>query len=429
MSSVSIRRAKDVYGGETEEETLRQMAQAGGYRRVYKYKGRPDSDEYTDYKRIAQPGDAQERAMLSSPAIRAPILVYDDGRCLGTVPDSLVEEFSEAVRNADLDIVRRMLDGEPSLVARRAGQFKTPPLVAGVVAVRKDRERGRAVMEFLLEHGADVNAVDFQDDAAVHGAAEGGDTALVEFLLARGADVNARGCSPALHRAARNSHLDTMKVLLANGANVHSCNDEGETALHYAARKEGGMAVDSILLLLTHGAEVDAANKAGQTPLLIALKEIIGRDYDEAVVRTLLAHGADVNATDADGCAPLHYAVNYKPPAVVELLLSRGADPTAASRSGQTPIAKVVNYEREDEEAVRSLLRDQASQGRSEKQEARGHSRKLPSADAPASTQRGETYTRCPNCGTRYQVRDSQVGKTATCRRCTTRFKVTTIRL
>ena len=80
MSSVSIERAKEVYGGSTEAETLAKMAAAGPYRRIYMYKGRRPEDGYTDYKRIEQPGDAQERAMRSSQAVRDPILVYDDGR-------------------------------------------------------------------------------------------------------------------------------------------------------------------------------------------------------------------------------------------------------------------------------------------------------------------------------------------------------------
>ena len=60
MSSVSIEQAKKTYGGSSEKETLCNMAKAGNYRRIYKYKGRGPG-KYTDYKRISQPGDAVER--------------------------------------------------------------------------------------------------------------------------------------------------------------------------------------------------------------------------------------------------------------------------------------------------------------------------------------------------------------------------------
>jgi hypothetical protein len=60
------------------------MVQAGGYRRVYKYKGQGPGS-YTDYKCIVEPGSPAEKSMFDNPlAVRDPILVYDDGRVLNT---------------------------------------------------------------------------------------------------------------------------------------------------------------------------------------------------------------------------------------------------------------------------------------------------------------------------------------------------------
>jgi ankyrin repeat protein len=43
---------------------------------------------------------------------------------------------------------------------------------------------------FLLDHGADPNAIDLRGFAALHRAAESGHKGLVELLLARGAAAN-----------------------------------------------------------------------------------------------------------------------------------------------------------------------------------------------------------------------------------------------
>ena len=82
MSSISIRSAKSVYGGETEEETIRNIAKAGA-RRIYKYANDfGDQITHTDYKQISNPGDLQEVALLNSPHVHNVVLVYDDGKVM-----------------------------------------------------------------------------------------------------------------------------------------------------------------------------------------------------------------------------------------------------------------------------------------------------------------------------------------------------------
>lgn len=81
--SISIGSAKKQYGGATEEETIRKIAQAGGYRRIYKYANDfGDKVTHTDYKRISHPGDPQEKALFSSPYVHNVVLVYDDGKVM-----------------------------------------------------------------------------------------------------------------------------------------------------------------------------------------------------------------------------------------------------------------------------------------------------------------------------------------------------------
>lgn len=81
--SISIKSAKELYGGATEEETIRKLAKSGGYRLIYKYANRyGDKVTHTDYKEIPYPGHPQEQALFSSPYVHNVVLVYDEGKVI-----------------------------------------------------------------------------------------------------------------------------------------------------------------------------------------------------------------------------------------------------------------------------------------------------------------------------------------------------------
>ena len=76
MASISIKTAKELYGGTTESETAKKMAQAGGFQKIYKYANDyGDHKTHTDYKQIH--GGTDEEAFLRSRNIHNVVLVYD----------------------------------------------------------------------------------------------------------------------------------------------------------------------------------------------------------------------------------------------------------------------------------------------------------------------------------------------------------------
>jgi RNA polymerase sigma factor (sigma-70 family) len=105
---------------------------------------------------------------------------------------------------------------------------------------------------------------------ALHRAAYNDDAALVAFLLERRAEVDARtrsGQTP-LHIAVQLDHPAIVARLLAGAANPNAATDLGLTPLHCAVilgRR------DLVQALLAAGAEISIADKHGRTPLDWAL--------------------------------------------------------------------------------------------------------------------------------------------------------------
>jgi ankyrin repeat protein len=149
--------------------------------------------------------------------------------------------------------------------------------------------------------------------------------AIVHFLLDNGADVNARGRDKTvLMVATENQNLDIVRVLLAAGADVNAISEEewgGETALKLAIHKsshagswynddddraEKKKSLDIVHALLAAGADVNARDRNGRTALFAACES---RRVD--VVRAILGAGADVHARDDDDKSVLDVVEMY----------------------------------------------------------------------------------------------------------------------
>ena len=147
----------------------------------------------------------------------------------------------------------------------------------------------------LIRQRVGVNAADVDGSTPLQWAAHWNDIDTVKALLAAGAQANAAnryGVTP-LHEAATIGSAPIVSALLRAGAQADAAYGEGETALMLAARSGN---VESVKLLLEANADVNAAEKfRGQTALMLAATENHG-----AVVKALLAAGARPNTRSVE---------------------------------------------------------------------------------------------------------------------------------
>ena len=77
------------------------------------------------------------------------------------------------------------------------------------------------IVKYLVDNGADVHA---NDDEALRWAASNGYLEVVEYLVDNGADIHANN-DGALMWATLNGRLEVVKYLVENGADIHADDD------------------------------------------------------------------------------------------------------------------------------------------------------------------------------------------------------------
>jgi uncharacterized protein len=101
-------------------------------------------------------------------------------------------------------------------------------------------------VRLLLEHGADIHALSHSQlafipsNTALHAAIAGGaPAAVIDLLLERGANVNLADSSgnTTLHVACFDAHVDTVQKLLDHRADVLATNNDGQRPVHIALKQ------------------------------------------------------------------------------------------------------------------------------------------------------------------------------------------------
>ncbi|MCA9019091.1 MAG: ankyrin repeat domain-containing protein, partial [Planctomycetaceae bacterium] len=224
------------------------------------------------------------------------------------------------------------------------------------------------IIQRLQAAGASIETQPEALNSLLHTAASAGDLRLLNYLLAQHLNVNtplSTGVTP-LMAAAEHGHTTTLQRLLESGADLHASDDEGRTALFYAATPEAFLAFQ---LALEHSAEEaknDLLKELVELPaetreLFDQLDFSLDFGYkpsdDITSLDLLIDAGANLEARDSEGATPLLVACRYGRPARVERLIQRGADQTALDfeqRSAQE--LTTLHHDRDQAAQILKLL-------------------------------------------------------------------------
>ena len=134
-----------------------------------------------------------------------------------------------ASRLGHMDVVNLLVNRKAS-VARRSAHGDTALMFA---CLKGHLEIAR----FLVAHGAQINQTAW---TPLHYAAFEGRAAVISYLIEKGADKDALAPNgfTALMLAARGGHIEAMRALLYDDANVAIKGPKGETALSIARTRK-----------------------------------------------------------------------------------------------------------------------------------------------------------------------------------------------
>ncbi|CAM9221384.1 unnamed protein product [Ectocarpus fasciculatus] len=127
-------------------------------------------------------------------------------------------------------------------------------------------EKGHVdILRALVKHGADVAAVDNDQDTALHVAAQFNRAEVIDALVDMGTNIeahNAIGCTP-LHLACHMLRHQAVVALSKRSANINARDVAGQTPLHHASGVAGEVRRTSAMvdLLLRLGADETIVDK------------------------------------------------------------------------------------------------------------------------------------------------------------------------
>jgi ankyrin repeat protein len=220
-----------------------------------------------------------------------------------------------------------------------AARARLPDETATNEEVNAARARYAEILKALLKAKADVNERNRGGSTALSWAAAWGNMDTLRVLLDNGA--NAEAINAAFVDAAEDGQTDILRVLRDRNADVHKV---GSEALGRAAGSRSGRVTDeqlndTVKFLLDLGVDVNASDKEGWTALLLAAEK-----GHPSVVRVLLDRGANINAKCVcpdwldGGWTALMIATKLGHDEIVQLLLDKGAEVNGKNFSGETAL-------------------------------------------------------------------------------------------
>ncbi len=123
------------------------------------------------------------------------------------------------------------------------------------------------IIQYLLDHGFDVNTKSITGALAIHHASFNGYLEVIKYFISVGVDINAKnryGWSN-LHLASQSGKLEIVKYFVENG--VHDINDQTDDGTTLLMVATAYTLLNILQYLVENGAQIDKADREGKTAL------------------------------------------------------------------------------------------------------------------------------------------------------------------
>ncbi len=290
--------------------------------------------------------------------------------------DGLTPLMEAALRRAP-DIVSYLLEQGSEIDAVSDGRMSA--LMYAVKARKqhvKQDDRGRAIVDILLDRGAATDLQNRTEQTALLIAVDQDDPEKVKALLESDADPEiSDGHVTPLGLAIREVRPRLVRLLLDNNARLAQAGPDQSSGYLYAGRSGSMELIDMVLAApgAEAGSVIVGAAAAGKTDVVLSLLErglsVDSRDGDgrtglmaayfrKDMMELLLARGANPNARDHSGQTALMMVVaGARKLDLIDLLCESGADVDARDAAGRTALIRAVGARSPDAATIKALLR------------------------------------------------------------------------
>ena len=294
----------------------------------------------------------------------------------------------EASKNGEIQAVADFI--ELGADVNTKDEFGFAPLIAAVAQKcnsddKKCHKNKVAVIQFLLEKGADINARTNNKNTALVYAIENRDFDMIGFLIENGITKDIPGhvinsiainaakaekydkeldllkflskhgisfektwndCTPLLNALSANMlNTNFANELLKMGVNTHVADKDGQTALMWASANPDSKAFKYILSVSTPE-EINKRSKSKSTALHWASRNGLSEHAS-----LLIKAGAEVDPKTDSGFTPLHLSADIRNEylinnhvATARVLLENGADVNSVDNRGESTLTLVAEY-------------------------------------------------------------------------------------
>ena len=217
-------------------------------------------------------------------------------------------------------------------------------------------------LRHILSKGELVNTKDGLSLTPLHYACSIGCLDSVKILLEEGAEVKATSLSGenVVHSLGKSSSEGNFPQILERlidcGCTIHDTDNFGQDILHYIAASNNPRK-SAVQIVLKHGLDIATKDAFGLTPLhLCTIPSIFispdqvendeDKKYDiSELIELFVASGADINAVDKNMLTPLHYILRYEEKSkTLKAILSNGADINIRTKTGETGLHRATLY-------------------------------------------------------------------------------------